>query len=80
MNSPLDFSYTNYRGEKSVRHVHVINLRWGATEWHPEPQWLLKAYDLDKGAVREFAVKDMQPVGKALNEMAPGEYKDYLDG
>jgi hypothetical protein len=51
-------SYTNYRGETSVRRIIPKSVRFGSTEWHPEPQWLLLAWDDDKQADREFALKD----------------------
>lgn len=28
--------------------------------YHPEPQWILTAYDVEKGAVRGFAMKDIR--------------------
>lgn len=55
----VKFEYTNYKGETAWRHVEPIEIRFGATEWHKEPQWLLKALDLDKKAIREFALKDI---------------------
>ena len=33
---------------------------WGSNEWHPEWQWLLKAYDIDKQADRDFAMTGIQ--------------------
>ena len=56
---PLEFGYTNYRGEFSQRRTQPIRFYFGSTEWHPEPQWLMEATDLGKGEVRAFAVKDM---------------------
>lgn len=58
-NPPLTFRYTNYRGEVGVRHVQSPHFYWGATDWHPEPGWLMRAWDLDKQAWRDFAVADM---------------------
>jgi hypothetical protein len=51
-------TYTNWRGETSVRRIIPKSVRYGSTEWHPEPQWLLLAWDDDKKADREFALKD----------------------
>jgi hypothetical protein len=51
----LTFPYTNWRGEFSVRRVLPIRVWFGSTDWHPEPQWLLRALDLDKGGERDFA-------------------------
>jgi hypothetical protein len=59
---PYRFVYRNYRGEIGVRAVLPISVRFGSTEWHPEPQWLLLADDTEKGAAREFAMRDMRPM------------------
>jgi predicted DNA-binding transcriptional regulator YafY len=52
--------YTNYRGETALRKVLPQRVWFGSTEWHPEEQWLLEAIDLDKGASRSFALRDIQ--------------------
>lgn len=57
----VTFDYANWRGELSFRVAEPISLRHGATEWHPEPQWLLLARDEKRGADREFALDDMTP-------------------
>lgn len=54
--------YTNYRGETALRSIIPIRLWWGTTEWHPEEQWILTAWDAEKGTVRDFAWQDMRPV------------------
>jgi predicted DNA-binding transcriptional regulator YafY len=53
------FTYRNYKGEVSERHVLPAGIHFGETEWHPEPQWLLMAFDLDKQGRRDFALKDI---------------------
>ncbi len=55
------FGYRNWQGKIGVRTARVIRLTYGATEWHPEPQWLLEAFDIEKNAVRAFALRDMVP-------------------
>lgn len=57
--APLRFIYTNHRGETDQRTVIPMSVRFGSTKWHPKPQWLLKAFDLDKDAEREFAMGDI---------------------
>jgi hypothetical protein len=59
LSSDLSFDYTNYKGDKSRRTVTPVAYRWGGSQWHPEPQWLMMALDHDKGEPREFAMKDM---------------------
>jgi len=62
LESRLELPYRNWRGETSMRRLHPIGVTFAATEWHPEPQWLLEAYDLDKKAERTFALKDFNPL------------------
>ncbi|MBC6714757.1 hypothetical protein H9Q09_00975 [Aurantimonas sp. DM33-3] len=52
---PLTFTYTNWRGETATRTVRPIGISYASTEWHPEPGWLLHAYDDEKKAGRDFA-------------------------
>jgi len=58
--SAISVVYTNYMGETALRHIVPRRLWYGATEWHPDAQWLLDALDLDKGADRTFAMKDIR--------------------
>lgn len=55
----LTIHYRNWRGETALRRIVPRSVWWGNTEWHPRPQWLMTAYDLDKGAERDFALADM---------------------
>lgn len=57
---PLEFVYLNHRGERAVRRVKPRHLWFGTTEWHPTPQWLLTAFDLDRKAERDFAMNRVQ--------------------
>lgn len=49
--------YENHRSECTVRRIVPLYVWYGKTEWHPEPQWLLHAYDVAKEETRDFAVK-----------------------
>lgn len=55
---PLVINYRNYRGEEAVRQIVPRRVWFGSTEHHPEPQWLLDAFDLEKQADRTFAMRD----------------------
>lgn len=57
---PITMTYRNYRGEIAERRIIPEWVGFGATDWHPEPQWLLRAFDLDKNARRDFALADCQ--------------------
>lgn len=59
----LEFDYVNYRSEVSRRKVIVHNISYGTCEpWHPDPQWIMYALDLEKNEFRYFAMKDMTNV------------------
>ena len=51
--------YTNWRGKTRVRRIYPIRIYWGKTEYHPEEQWLLEVWDIDKDAPRTYAMKDI---------------------
>lgn len=59
---PFTFDYVNYKGEPSSRKVIPIKVSFDRSEWHPEPQWMLHAWDVEKEAYRDFAMKDMYRV------------------
>ncbi len=56
---PVDIGYTNWRGEYAVRRIIPVRVWFGSTDWHPAPQWMLTAIDVEKGAERDFAVADI---------------------
>lgn len=64
--SDIEFDYVNYKGEKSHRRISPRFIRYGTSQWHAAPQWLMQAMDLDKADLREFAMKDMTNV-KEIN-------------
>ena len=52
----VQLHYTNHRGERAWRTVVPLRVYWGKTEWHPEEQYLLRVWDVDKGAERDYAL------------------------
>lgn len=48
-----------------------------ATQFHTEEQWILGAYDLEKAAYREFAVKDIH---NYVNDIRVGKVNDVRIG
>ena len=46
----INVSYTNWRGETKVRRVRLGQVRFGTTDWHEEPTWLISAFDMDHPA------------------------------
>lgn len=55
----VTFTYTNWKGDVSVRRVIPTHIYYGHTAYHTEDQWLMPAYDLEKKEWRTFAVKDI---------------------
>ena len=55
---PLTFTYKNWRGETGIRRAVPNHMWYGRTEHHPEAQWFMNAWDVDKQALRDFAVLD----------------------
>lgn len=55
----VTLDYTNYKGERKTYHIIPDKLLFISNKWHPEPQWLLKAWDLNKKDTRFFAMKDI---------------------
>lgn len=52
----VSIDYTNWRGERSVRRVIPISIKFGSNEWHKDAQWMMLAHDVDKDADRWFAM------------------------
>lgn len=50
--------YRNHRGDVANRRIRPFRVRYGETQWHPRPQWLLECWDVEKNAARTFALKD----------------------
>jgi hypothetical protein len=57
---PVKIVYTNYRHQTTMRTIVPERVWFGSTEWHPEPQWLLEALDVEKGERRSFAMADIR--------------------
>ena len=56
MSHVVPVRYTNWRGETRMRQSVPEQITWGATKWHPQPQWLLRCWDDEKKAHRELAL------------------------
>ena len=62
MDTPIRVRYTNWKGETDDRTIIPYQVWFGSTEYHPDSQWLVTAHDVKKGALRDFALKDMVPI------------------
>ena len=63
----VTFTYTNWKGEVGVRSVIPVNIDFEENEYHKPKQWLLHGYDLDKKAMRTYALKDTSDWKEARN-------------
>ena len=61
MGVPHRVVYTNWRGETAERTIVPINIWYGVSEYHEGEQWFVKAVCRERGEVRDFAMKDLQP-------------------
>jgi predicted DNA-binding transcriptional regulator YafY len=57
---PLVFSYKNWRGEVEERTIRPIHVWFGESGFHRGEQWFLRGFDVDKKAMRDFALNDMR--------------------
>lgn len=55
----ISFMYTNWKGVLSKRKAIIKGFFFGASDYHPEYQFFVSAFDLDKLEYRLFAVKDI---------------------
>jgi predicted DNA-binding transcriptional regulator YafY len=60
LHKAVSIVYTNYRGETAQRRIIPQRVWFGATKWHPDEQWLLDAFDVEKQSPRSFALRDIQ--------------------
>lgn len=68
MSDHVMIDYTNHAGVRAIREIKPIGFKFGSTEWHHEPQYLLDAIDIAKNDMRTFAMKDVHawaPTGTA---------------
>lgn len=57
MNDEVYCYYTNWKGKTELRKVRPIEVWFGSTQYHEEPQWLLRAFDVE-GKLKDFALRD----------------------
>ena len=55
----VEIDYTNHQGMRTMRRILPHEFRFEASEWHPEQQWVLVAFDTEKNQFRHFAMKDI---------------------
>lgn len=66
-NKKIVVLYTNWKGKTEKRTIIPWVAYWGSTEFHPEEQFLLKCYDVEKQAERTYAMKDIAKIESVEN-------------
>lgn len=56
----LRIMYTNWKGVRRERIIRPISIFFGANRWHPDLQWLVVAWDMEKRERRTFALTQME--------------------
>jgi predicted DNA-binding transcriptional regulator YafY len=51
--------YTNYQGKTAQRRIIPKEILYTSTQWHPQEQWCMLAFDLRSQQERCFALKDV---------------------
>lgn len=69
----VQFVYRNHRGEVAIRTVRPIRVWFGSTAWHPEAQWLLEVFDLDKQQTRDYAMAGVLSPWFVYDELGLGD-------
>lgn len=60
MGTSVAILYTNHRGETARRRIEPQRIWFGKTAWHPAEQWLLDAWDVERQALRTFAMSGVR--------------------
>ncbi len=49
--------YTNWRRQRAERVILPTSLWFGTTEQHPKQEWMVKGFDVEKKAERDFTLR-----------------------
>lgn len=52
--------YINWKGVPKVVTVKPRKWFFGSTQWHPTPQYLMEAWDVEKGEMRVYAMEGIK--------------------
>lgn len=71
MSNAIEVNYKNHRGEIRKRLIIPKTIHFGVTKHHPKPQWLLLCWDLEKKAMRDYALADcdFRMIGDRVNRI-----------
>ena len=60
----VSIKYKNWKGVTSTRDIMPHSIFFGNNEYHKDKQWILTAWDIGKGDLRTFAMKDIKSWGE----------------
>lgn len=52
-----EIDYTNWRGERALRQVHIERIVYKESEWHKGSQWIVEGIDQKQNVRRDFALE-----------------------
>ena len=55
----IKVKYKNWKSEISIRTIIPVSIYYGYTDFHKENQWLMDVFDVDKDALRTYAMMDI---------------------
>ena len=55
----VEIDYTNHAGERRVRRIRPISLRYGTTPKQETPRYVIDAIDLERNVQRSFTVAEI---------------------
>ena len=55
----IKVKYKNWKGEVGIRTIIPQTIYYGSTDFHKENQWLMDVFDVDKDALRTYALMDI---------------------
>ena len=65
----VKIEYTDWRGERRERIIRPLHngISHTKNQFHPEPQWLLTAVDVEDGKVKTFAMSGIHSWANAYD-------------
>ena len=66
--SLVRFRYRNHKGIEEIRTVRPIRIWFGSSAWHPDSQWLLEGFDLERMQTRDYAMSGILGDWKVLGQ------------
>jgi len=55
----IKVKYKNWKGEIGIRTIIPQTIYYGSTNYHTQNQWLMDVFDVDKDALRTYAMMDI---------------------